>query len=176
MEELYMTISIKTDEYGNSICYIKDYIPFSDTKAHNMRPYPDTRLIMDVKAQKEYAISYFHKLLEPIVEKGAAISYIPSHDPTKTSTGILSIAKRLIANDRVDATSCIKKLYPTNEMHNGGSRERHVLLPSFGIVNSELISGKEVYLLDDIHTSGTSMDVCKDNLAKRAPIRLLVWY
>ena len=86
------------------------------------------------------------------------IVIIPSHDPCKLESGILSIARKLSRNRNfVNAAKCLRRKYKKEKLSSGGDRSLNSQLNSLEVTNPELIKGKNILLLDDVTTTGNSL-------------------
>ena len=106
-------------------------------------------------------VDYFSYRLESEyldLNSEAFIVIIPSHDPCKPESGILSVAKKLSRNRNfVNATKCLRRKYFITKLSSGGDRSLNTQLDSLELTNSELIKGNNILLLDDVTTSGNSL-------------------
>ena len=101
---------------------------------------------------------------------------MPSFRPTtKVDTGLKRLVRRLVANndaDRVDATSCLVRARHFDKLAHGGDRSIDVHLKSIVVVHEELIEDEEVLVLDDVTTSGNSLEACKQLLLQAGARRV----
>lgn len=113
---------------------------------------------------KSIALEQFRRRLDPLLAQGIAIAVVPSHQPAASPSGIQELAQRLAANNRVDATGCLVRSRAIPKQAQGGVRsvERH--LRTIEVRQVEMISGREVLLLDDVSTTGRSLEACKQLL------------
>ncbi len=149
----------------DDILYLGNYHPYWINKELGKKnPFFDkwSGYILDLKEQKESAISFFLKQLDSRIDRSVCIAVVPSHDPEKvTVSGIHQLAQRLVAQGRFDATSCLRRSKKIPKLSYGGERSISVHLQSIVVVNTPLIKGKIVWLLDDISTSGNSLKACR---------------
>lgn len=133
--------------------YIKN--PFFDkTSGH----------ILDLKNGDPNMIKDLHKHLKSILGTGFAISIVPSHKEkaSNDSSPLSIVAKKLVkSNDLIDATNCLIRTKTIDKLANGGDRSHSVHYNSICVKNSHIISNKSVLLLDDIKTTGNSLNACK---------------
>src|SRR5262245_28461997 len=113
---------------------------------------------------KTIALENFRRKLDSMLSREIAIAVVPSHKPSSNLTGIQELARRLAANGRIDATSCLVRHKSIPKQAKGGTRsvERH--LQTIRVEHAELIIGREVLLLDDVTTTGKSLEACKQLL------------
>lgn len=113
------------------------------------------------QANKMNALRAFQRKLDPMLAAGIAIAVVPPHDPGSTRSGIQELAQGLAANGRVDACSCLVRHTAIQKLATGGPRSIEVHLGSIRVDNAELIKDREVLLLDDVSTSGSSLEACR---------------
>ena len=146
--------------------YIDKYYPYR----HHTNPKFNwfSGLILDVKELKPNAIQYFTTRLRSIFSSNEefVICVIPSHECGITPSGIRTIAKNLCHHPIIDGTSVIKRIKEMPKKTLGGIRDLDVEKESLGIENENIVKGKQVLLLDDVTTSGTSLYAGKDILEK----------
>ena len=116
--------------------------------------------VLDVKDQKPVRIIYFARRLEQIIPKEVVVCAVPSSDAAKFQTGIKLIALRLCIGGRVDGTSCLRRLKTVPKAAHGGPRGIRTHIESVCIENGRIIVGQDVYLLDDVVTTGSSLEAC----------------
>ena len=122
--------------------------------------------ILDLKKdpgnrKRDDAVSYFVNRLHSMIPLDWALAYIPSSDPQKVNTGIRQVARDLAVGRRSDATACLVRARAIKSAHSGGSRGREMHLASIRLCERHLIENRNVLLLDDVTTSGGSMNACK---------------
>lgn len=117
--------------------------------------------ILDVKEARGDFLDYFCPKLEEMLNPQCefALVVFPSHDPANTNSGIRQIAQRLARkNNWVDATHCLKRHTKVPKQATNGSRKVSTHLRSIKIVDLPLIQKQPVLLLDDVTTTGTSLN------------------
>jgi predicted amidophosphoribosyltransferase len=162
--------TIKIDE--NGIHYFGDYHPYRNQDGTLNSSFDAFgRLILDLKDDKPKSVLHFTKLLRERMKDGdkSVICIVPSHDPEKSKSGILSVAQKLITSSIIDGTQCVKRSVKINKLASGGSRSVAVHLRSIVLNNSEIIRGCNVILLDDVTTSGNSLLACKQIINRANP-------
>jgi predicted amidophosphoribosyltransferase len=120
---------------------------------------PFSGLVLDLKAGKEDAIQYFTQQIQKAIELAADLSIcvVPGHDPTKTTSGIRSVAAGLCKAGPMDATGCLVRTLQIAKLARGGDRSLQKQLETLAVIRPELIMGRRVLLLDDVTTSGNSL-------------------
>jgi predicted amidophosphoribosyltransferase len=124
-------------------------------------------LVLDLKEGQSHAIDFFLKqlLVSFSFASGFTICIVPSSDPAKTDTGIAILARRLATAQKcVDGTACIVRTRKIDKLATGGSRDTAVHFDSLKICKTELVKGREVLLLDDVMTTGNSLEASKKML------------
>lgn len=122
--------------------------------------------ILRLKDNLDWAVQRFYDQLSPlIIAKELCFCYVPSSTKEKRNTGIRRLAMKLAAlHQRTDATACLIRTKTIPKAALGGERSREIQLDSLIINQATLIAGKTVILLDDVTTTGTSMEACRDLL------------
>jgi len=121
--------------------------------------------ILDFKDAHASAIEEFRAKIDPILGSNFAICVIPSHDPAKARGPLHTLAGQLAGqHQRTDASACLirHKLIP--KLATGGSRAKQVHMDSIRVEHAGIVRGRAVLILDDVTTSGGSMDACMDLL------------
>ena len=120
--------------------------------------------MLDIKENKTGVVERFRDYLEKLLAPDIAIAVVPSHDPAKTTSGIRTLAAKIAANDRIDATTCLVRTKLIEKLATGGNRSAQVHLDSIEVRNDHLFNGRHVLLLDDIMTTGNSLAACRQLL------------
>ena len=129
--------------------------------------------ILDVKEKKEKGISYFYQQLDEEICKGVAICVVPSHVEGDTNdSGIAELARRLAQNGRIDKTDYLVRTKTIDKLAHGGSRDISVQLDSLGVNPSMTVEGDVVLIVDDVTTSGASLEACKEILLQNGAKRV----
>ncbi|WP_157793974.1 phosphoribosyltransferase [Paenibacillus donghaensis] len=153
--------------------YLHEYHPYysdSFTKERNPNYDKASKMIFKLKCGDQDALDHFIQKLDKLIPHEVCLSYVPSSDSTKTNSGISRVAQALSKlHNRIDATSCLKRVVSIPKAAYGGPRSIEVHLSSIRLQNANLINGKDVVLLDDITTSGSSFEACKIILQRAQP-------
>lgn len=129
--------------------------------------------ILDVKEKKEKGISYFYQQLDEEICKGVAICVVPSHVKGNTNdSGIAELARRLAQNGRIDKTDYLVRTKTIDKLAHGGSRDISVQLDSLGVNPNMTVDGDVVLIVDDVTTSGASLEACKEILLQNGAKRV----
>jgi predicted amidophosphoribosyltransferase len=120
--------------------------------------------ILDFKKMDPGAIDEFCKKITGMLTDSIAITVVPSHDPSKAQSGLVMLAKKLAKLKRINAVSCLRRTKKIAKLASGGDRSIQTHLDSIIVVDKNLIKSKDVLLLDDVTTSGNSLQACKQLL------------
>lgn len=133
-------------------------------------------LILDVKDKRERGIAFFYNALQAEIESGVSICVVPGHNAsTINDSGIAVLAHRLASEDRVDKVDYIIRTKSIDKLAKGGLRDFSVQLDSLGVNPSMEISGDVVLLVDDVTTTGNSLQACKEILIKHGAKRVAMF-
>ncbi len=129
--------------------------------------------ILDVKEKKENGISYFYNQLDEEICKDVTICVVPSHTQSdRNDSGIAELARRLAHNGRIDKIDYLVRTKTIDKLAYGGSRDIRVQLDSIDVNPNMTIDGDVVLLVDDVTTSGASLEACKEILYENGAERV----
>lgn len=87
---------------------------------------------------------------------------VPPHHNEKDNSGIRILAQKVVDKMKlIDATSCLIRHKTIHRLSTGGNRSSETHLQSIKVVNQEVIKGKKLLLLDDVSTTGNSLNACQ---------------
>ena len=124
--------------------------------------------ILDLKNSNYEAIKFFCKELDRIIDdEQVVITTVPSSDATCISSGIIDLSKKLIQSQQnlIYGTACIKRIKSIFKQSNSSekrTKKRHK--DSIEIQNKSLIKNQKVILLDDVLTTGNTVNACQELL------------
>ena len=126
-------------------------------------------IILDFKKGYAPVIEEFRKSVAKELGSGFPVCVVPSHMASVDNS--MSPTARLVkglvkSNNLIDATNCILRVRSISKLSRGGNRDLAVHLNSVKVVNSDVIKGKTVLLLDDVMTTGNSLDACRQLLLR----------
>lgn len=151
--------------HGQDILILGPYRPWNYHKSNggDVGNYPShSGKILDIKQGKVSGIEYFHTYLSPRLENYPIVISVPSHDPTKLSSGIVQLAVKLQAESgSVNASSCLVRHSKIVKLADGGDRSIDVHLASIRVEKSEIFENRPVLLMDDVMTTGNSLLACR---------------
>ncbi|MEA1965913.1 MAG: phosphoribosyltransferase family protein [Euryarchaeota archaeon] len=137
------------------------YHPWHD--GHNPNFDEFSRLILDVKDQHIKGINYCTNRLRSILSgtEEYVICVIPTHAVGTAPSGIRTIAKKLCSHPVIDGTDIISRVFEIPKKTVGGSRDMQSEIKSLAVTNESVVRGRQVLLLDDVTTTGTSLKAGK---------------
>lgn len=160
-------IGIPQYDCGKDIFYLQDYHPYrlqgiKNPKFESSR----SRYILDLKDKKQSAINYFFRQLNGLLNQGIIIVTVPSSNPENTDAGVVKLASTLCKYGRIDGTSYLYRYKKVEKKSNGGNRDMVTDLNSIAVHNLSVIRDKTVLLMDDVTTTGNSLQACKILLSR----------
>lgn len=167
-----MVFKAEVGDFFDQLAYLGDYHPYRRFGERNPNFNVFSGKVLDLKDEKEVGIEHFRAELEEIVLPGVTIATVPSHDPDKVTSGLRTMAQRLARAGRIDATGCLVRTTKIDKLATGGDRSVEVHLASIQIRDPRLIRGKDVLLLDDVTTSGNSLEACQRILVNAGAARV----
>jgi len=142
------------------------YIP-----SRNPDHYSDqlTQMVLRLKRRERDAIAYFARMIDPLLARNVVMVAVPSSDPAREPSGVKLLAQRLAEQGRIDGTGCLGRSEAIDAQSRGGQRSRERHERTIVVAAPDLLWGKAVVLLDDVRTSGTTLDVCRAKLKLYQP-------
>ncbi|TYS12986.1 hypothetical protein FZC78_22645 [Rossellomorea vietnamensis] len=156
-----MIFKERTENEEKSFWYLDEYYPYRIGGELNPNFDTNSGLILDLKEGLLKGINHYFDILDEMLNRNITLCTVPSSDSLKKVTGIRSLAQKLAAHNRIDATSCLYRETTIPKAAHGGPRSVEVHLQTIRVINTHLIYNKEILLLDDIKTSGSSLKACK---------------
>ena len=149
------------DEFSNMILDIKKDETKLDTKSGEYYYYKE-------------AINYFTNRLHAILSdtEEYVICVMPTHAVGTAPSGIRTIAKRLCSPPIIDGTDVLSRVFEIPKKAIDGSRDLQLEIESLTLRNESIVNGRQVLLLDDVTTTGTSLKAGKYQL-ERAGVALV---
>ena len=167
-----------TDEDGGKqkIWYLDDYHPYRQQGIKNWRFDQASSVMLRFKRGEGEAIGYYLlKILgkfsrkryyrELIESENVRFAAIPGHSKNSNDSGVHKLARMLSAYyGREDYSQCLSRKYNVAKLSSGGNRSMMVHFRSMLVDEGLEISGKTIFLLDDIVTTGNSLIAGKELL------------
>lgn len=98
---------------------------------------------------------------------------VPSHTKGETNeSGIAELARRLAQNNRIDKVNYLIRNKTIDKLAYGGSRDIRVQLGSIGVNPDMKVEGDVVLIVDDVTTSGASLEACRNILLEHGAQRV----
>ncbi len=126
-----------------------------------------SKRIFDFKENSQKVVEAFAAIIDPLLASDFSVCVVPSHEAMKTTGPLYNLARILCAkNNRVNATGCLVRNKTIQKLSHGGNRDISTHLNSIIPMQTTLISGKRVLLLDDVSTTGNSLTACRTILVR----------
>lgn len=129
--------------------------------------------ILHLKNSSIDSIEYFSQRLDNIFgAKGnnlglqIVLCCVPSSSIEDPNNGVKAVIKKISGPDRIDGSSCLVRTIAIQKLSLGGDRSKEIHYKSIKCINTHLIINKLVVLLDDVTTSGNSLNACREILLK----------
>jgi hypoxanthine phosphoribosyltransferase len=124
--------------------------------------------ILRLKERNWESIEYFGDLILKLLEdEELVITAVPSHESGKQYSGIRDIASYIAFCNPIyiDESYCLIRHQSIPKLScSSGSRSKHIHLESIRVENRSAIDNKNIILLDDVITSGGSVEACVEIL------------
>ena len=168
-----------------NIITLGKYYPKYDRQYKDMDKFSD--MILDIKKDEkkldpqsgEYyyykkAINYFTNRLHAILSdtEEYVICVMPTHAVGTAPSGIRTIAKQLCSPPIIDGIDVLSRAFEIPKKAIGGSRDLQLEIESLTLRNESIVKGRQVLLMDDVTTTGTSLKAGK-YLLERAGVALI---
>ena len=123
-----------------------------------------TRLLNALNAERQWPLKRLFDHLDPLLAPGIALVAVPPHRAYHAFWPTRTLAQRLAAHGRIDATACLVRHTTIQRIIFGGPSTRALHRATIRVEEAELIQGRPVLLLDDIAKSGASLVACREML------------
>ncbi|WP_353932964.1 phosphoribosyltransferase family protein [Okeanomitos corallinicola TIOX110] len=154
-----MTIFNKLPDLFYLGFYHPQYNYYEDCYEDNEHFNEYSHTILELKNRKHYAINFFLQKFKLFLNnEKIAIATVPPHTSADPSSGIRDLAKQLIKlyPSFSDAVFCLERF---KDSHRNRTIDNH--LSTIKVNKSSAIKDKKVILLDDVLTTGSSIEACK---------------
>lgn len=157
---------LRTGNNFNDIKYLGIYHPWHGGSNPNFNTFSGE--ILDVKNQRSQGQIYFRRELLNLLSFDAfIITSAPSSEAhTRNNNGIAVLARQVASSRRniTDGTNCLIRHRSIPSSHTSGNRTIEKHLESIRVENTILIENKNILLLDDVTSSGSTIRACKQLL------------
>lgn len=162
------------DSDPENIITLGKYCPKYDRSYEDMDKF--SHMILNIKKDEreldpqsgEYyyykkAINYFTNQLRSTLSdtEEYVICVIPTHAVGTEPSGIRTIAKRLCSPPIIDGTGVLSRAFEIPKKTMGGSRDLQKEIESLIVSDENIIRDRQVLLMDDVTTTGTSLKAGK---------------
>lgn len=169
------------------IYYIDDYYPYRIMNIYGEKVINPkfTKLtggyLLDVKNNVSEGINYYSsKIINELeaarhMDRLNLIMYVPSSKVGKESLGMRSILNLVVSKyPHVRILDSLERITTINKLATGGDRSIDLHLKTIRL-NSTLneIKGKNIFIIDDVTTTGNSLLACKSIVSKFEPNAVL---
>lgn len=144
------------------IVYLCEYIPYNRDPENTDKRSMD--FVLSFKKKEDVAISLACDMIVPNLGKDFAIAVVPSskveNNYNSASHQLASIIlEKLPKSNITDASRCLYRHTDMPAQHQqSGKRDPSILLQTLEVHNPENVRGKDVLVLDDLTTSGNSIN------------------
>lgn len=90
----------------------------------------------------------------------------------KNESGIAQLARRLARKERIDKVDFLLRAKTIDKLAHGGSRNIKAQLESIGVNPDMSVEGDVVLIVDDVTTSGASLEACRHILLEHGAERV----
>ena len=123
-----------------------------------------TRLINALGQDRQWPLSRLYQMLDPMLEPNIALAVVPPHRAFSAFWPLRTLAQKLAANGRTDATACLVRHTTIRRIIYGGPSTRALHRQTIEVEDKDRVQGRRVLLLDDIAKSGASLIACRELL------------
>ena len=127
-----------------------------------------SRLVLDFKDGDPYAQSYFEGRLRNHIPHNHTLVIVPGHDPRSPEGPMHALVRRICRGNASlrDATTCLRRVAFHQKLSHGGSRSIESHLRTIQVFEGFKIYSQRVILIDDVSTTGNSIEACRQLLLK----------
>lgn len=130
-----------------------------------------SRTILDLKDNRPDAIEYFVNRLGSILSREEyVVCPVPSHLAGGAREGMKTLVRRLCTAPLIDGTGVLVRNTDVPRKSQGGERGLTAEVRSLRVEDRDLVRGRQVLVLDDVTTSGDSLQAGKIRLDGADPL------
>jgi len=107
-----------------------------------------TRLVAALNAERQWPLRRLFELLDPLLVPDIAVAAVPPHRAYQAFWPARTLAQRLAADGRVDATACLVRHTTIRRIVFGGPSTRALHRATVYVEEAHLIQGRRVLLLE----------------------------
>lgn len=139
-----------------------------------------TNTLINLKKNMPSAVNFFSKvvktqLLHLIDSEPKVFCVVPSHTENVVSEGLMSVMQNIRSDfGFTNASNLLVRNRTVDKSATGGNRNLQNHLDSINAVNQISILDNDVFLFDDISTTGNSMHACKQLLLAAGAKRVVM--
>ena len=162
------------DSDSEKISFLEYYYPKYDRSYEDMNEF--SHMILDVKKDEinldensgeyryyEKAINYFTDRLRPFLSntEDYVICVYPKHTVGITTSGMRRVGRQLCSPPIIDGMDILSRGFTIPKKAKGGDRDLQKEIESLTVRNKSVVKDRQVLLLDDVTTTGTSLNAGK---------------
>ena len=158
--------------HGNIMALYR-YYPYSKGGERNPNFDRNCGKALDLKHYRQRAINNLVNELNELVPKKTVICVVPSSKKgTGEKSGIGMVAYRLSKKGRIRGLNCIERIESIRMVSIGGTRGPLIHETTINVKNEFIFQNKEIWLLDDIVTTGNTLKVCAKKLIGKGALKV----
>ncbi len=145
----------------NEILYLGRYHPWHSGNNPDFDDFSSS--ILDVKDQRIKEMNHFTDRVQSILSdtEEYVICVIPTHTAGTAPSGIRTIAKELCSHTIIDGTDILSRTLETPKKATSGNRNMESEIKSLTVTDKSIVRDRQVLLMDDVTTTGTSLKAGK---------------
>ena len=154
------------DNSKSNVYYLCEYLPNKYLHNSNIEDTRSKEFVLGYKGKNEEVINKVLDFIKIYLGENFTITVVPSSQKDNCSTASHILAEKIIkeygmSNNLIDGSCCLRRIKAVDSQHIS-KKERNINthLNSIVVENREKIKGKKVLLLDDIVTTGISIQAC----------------
>lgn len=177
-------IKMREEEIQGKTYYLRSYHKYRVYGQKNPNFDKFSGFILDLKDPRSTrhvnAVQLFGNMLLKVLpdifdeDDSFCVAIVPSHNAGVLSDGLRSVVRHIKPHYRIlNAKNPLIRTRTIDKLACGGRRDIDVHLESIDVVAPESVNGNIVLLLDDVTTTGNSIEACRQKL-EQAGAKLVV--